>query len=88
MLVPHNHLAFFMVLVGYPAGVGLALLLGQPNPANAGFVFGGPIITYLDMRYRRKVGQRHWFHPHRGGHLMFIPVWILGVIWIILGLLL
>jgi len=87
LLIPQNRLAFCMIVGGYPTGVALAYLAGCPNPAIVGFVFAGPILVLLDLVYRRKVGKRCWFDPERGGHFLFMPVWLLGGIYVIFGLL-
>jgi hypothetical protein len=27
----------------------------------------------------------HWFHPARGGNLLFLPIWFYGTGWLLLG---
>ncbi|HWB59262.1 MAG TPA: hypothetical protein VG733_07210 [Chthoniobacteraceae bacterium] len=38
----------------------------------------GAAMFLGDLTYRATKGGRSWFHHLRGGHLFFIPVWILG----------
>jgi hypothetical protein len=58
----------------------------------------GPLLFGCDLLYRRNRkagpapsaiektdGARRWYHPRYGGHLLFIPIWALGLFWMLLG---
>lgn len=49
-------------------------------------IIAGPLCAALDLAYRYRRPERHWFHPNLGGALFFIPVWILGIVWLVLGM--
>lgn len=46
--------------------------------------FGGPITAVLDLHHRlkRKDGL---FLPSGGGHLFWLPIWIMGGLWTFFG---
>ena len=44
---------------------------------------GGIIVIILDLLYRYKAGEGDLLHPRKGGHVFFIPVWILGGLFIL-----
>ena len=52
-------------------------------------VIAGPLLFICDMLYRRKrtVGTegQWWYHHRRGGQLFFIPIWVFGLLWMLLG---
>lgn len=45
----------------------------------------GPLCIAFDLLYRWKKHPGYWFHPAGGGSIILIPVWVLGVLWTILG---
>lgn len=49
-------------------------------------IIAGPVVALADLLYRAKRGERRWLHPHSGGNLFFVPVWVLGVLWFVLGI--
>ena len=49
-------------------------------------IIAGPLIAILDLAYRFKSKNGHWFIPHRGGSLFFLPVWTFGAFWFVLGI--
>jgi hypothetical protein len=88
--------------------VSLATSAGFPSELNAASsaIVGGLVLFLWDFRYRQKKrhvapawniaetedAKRWWFHRHFGGHIFFIPVWMIGcfsIVWalaILLGL--
>jgi hypothetical protein len=44
-----------------------------------------PLCLTMDAVYRFMLSGRRWFHPSLGGAQFFIPMWILGIIWLVLG---
>ena len=49
-------------------------------------IIAGPLCAAMDLTYRFWRPYRRWFHPSFGGALFFIPVWILGIVWLVLGI--
>jgi hypothetical protein len=50
-------------------------------------LIAAPLLFVADLAYRHRsgAGRGWWYHPRRGGHFVFIPVWILGLFWMGLG---
>jgi hypothetical protein len=72
-----------MVFGGVGVGLVIACLLGCATAPPA-FLIGEPLAIGADLVYRARVGGRHWFHPHCGGHIGFLPVWVVGIMVIVL----
>jgi hypothetical protein len=80
-----------MLIFNYP-GIGMLILgfiigafatnsmHGSPFGASIGGLVAGGIDFYL-----RSNNENAWFHPDGGGHIWFIPVWIIGAIAAIVG---
>ena len=49
-------------------------------------IVAGLLCIALDLVYRFKRDDRRWFSPGVGGALFFIPVWVLGIVWLVLGI--
>lgn len=69
----------------YITGIGClaAILANRIAPESfAGATFLGLGLAWIaaDIFYRFKWGQRRLFHPRHGGHLYYIPMWILGLL--------
>jgi hypothetical protein len=43
-----------------------------------GMAGAGVFMIAMDILYRMKTGEGSLLHPRRGGHIMFIPLWIIG----------
>jgi hypothetical protein len=85
--VPHNELALGMVIGGLGLGAGIAWLVGCADVRGI-MLIGEPLAIAADLAYRARLGRRHWFHPHYGGHIAFAPVWLVGILVVVLVLLL
>jgi hypothetical protein len=48
-------------------------------------MIAGPIVSALDLLYRTKSRNGHWLRADGGGALLFIPVWLFGAFWLVLG---
>jgi hypothetical protein len=78
-------------------GLGLALVLAVFVPlgmARARFPSiaegvligaGGAISLLLDLGLRRALRHESLMEYHRGGRLVYLPVWIWGVLWLLVG---
>ncbi len=68
---------------------GIAFVAGHlfgVSSEGAVMIIAGPIAAVCDVGYRlRHGGSPSWFHPRRGGHLLFLPIWLFGVLWTVLG---
>ena len=80
-----------MLIFNYP-GIGMAVLgviisLFATNSFHSpiGVSLGGLLAGATDF-FMRKNNEGAWFHPAAGGHIWFIPIWVLGVIAIIGGI--
>lgn len=85
MIVIYNMIALGWVVLGLAAGVILNLLLFGSINSDRMLFFGGPFIILADMLYRIRVGEGKWFSPNSGGHIFYIPMWIVGILWVVLG---
>jgi hypothetical protein len=82
-----NLLGVLFAVVGAAAGAAGFWATGSPR---ALFLATGAAACAVDFFYRRKHAplSRYWLiAPHHGGHLFFVPIWGLGSIVAILGLL-
>ncbi len=50
-------------------------------------IASGPLIAAADLVYRRRFGNSRWFTANEGGMLFFLPVWQVGLLWMVLGVL-
>jgi hypothetical protein len=87
VIIYHNGNALWMVFTALLVGFAATSLFGIANP-HVALLVGGPVLVWIDMTYRRRVGGGRWFDHKAGGHMMLIPVWIIGVLWVALGALL
>ena len=49
-------------------------------------IIAGPLAAICDLIYRSQQPARSWFYPNRGGSLFFLPLWPLGILWLVLGI--
>ena len=78
-----------MVVVCLSVAYVVGLVIGT-TAENLLMLMGGPLLVACDLLYRGKragssSGHKRWYHPRLGGQLFFIPVWILGLFWGLLG---
>jgi len=80
-----------MLIFNWP-GIGMAILgfiisMFATNSMHSpiGISIGGLVAGGLDF-FMRKNNENLWFHPRAGGHIWFIPVWLLGAIAVIGGI--
>ena len=50
-----------------------------PGPPGMPFAIMGVLALGLDLAYRLTRRERSLFRPSKGGNLMFLPVWVLGL---------
>ena len=73
-----------MVAIAFAITFGIDQLAGISAEGPL-MIISGPLCAAMDLIYRFRHPERRWLHPNRGGALCFIPVWILGIIWLALG---
>src|SRR4051812_28944183 len=71
------------IAFGIAFGVGRLAGISAEGPL---MIIAGPLCAAMDLVYRFRHPDRRWFHPNWGGALFFIPVWILGIVWLVLGI--
>jgi hypothetical protein len=77
MIIIFNFIGAGIMLAGILVGSLVAHLFGDKSGAPS-LVLEGLIITTLDLLYRKKAGGGSLIHPRMGGHVMFIPAWLIG----------
>lgn len=79
-----NRLGLVFFLLAFGAGWGIARALG---PVSEGILMmlAGPILTVLDVGYRRIRGRPLLRLADDGGTVLFLPAWLWGLFWTGLG---
>jgi hypothetical protein len=83
MIIVFNLIGAGILLLAIIIGSSVAYLFGDKTGALS-VVVVSLVAIVLDVLYRRKRGGS-LFHPRRGGHVSFIPVWIIGLIFLGVG---
>src|SRR5262249_34490485 len=92
-------LDFLVDLLVFPGtnGLGLTLFLTTFAPlavAHARFptvaagvltVAGGTVSLLLDVGLRRALRHESLLEYHRGGRLLYLPLWLWGLLWLLVG---
>lgn len=73
-----------IVAISFAIAFGVGHLTGTSAEGPL-MIIAGSLAAAFDVIYRLKQSVRHWFHPSYGGSLFFLPVWIFGVLWMVLG---
>jgi hypothetical protein len=85
-----NVRGFVMFVLSFGAALAGANVLELPTdtPSNEGLymMVAGPVLTALDLGYRKHKRAPLVRQPSAGGTFLFLPVWIWGVFWFGLGL--
>jgi len=74
-----------MAAFAFAAAFGVGHLLGTDEEGPLMMV-AGPLCTLFDLFFRWKSIGGHWLSPNGGGMFFFIPLWMLGILWLILGM--
>jgi hypothetical protein len=86
----HLHLfsntpGMIMFVVAFGAALGIGQLLGISKEGLLMIIASPPLIA-ADIIYRAKSANKRWFHPDDGGMVLFLPIWMWGIWWLILGI--
>lgn len=84
-IIIFNVPGIIMIAIAFAIAFGAGHLAGTSAEGPL-MIVAGPLCIVLDLIYRFKRADRRWFSPVVGGALFFIPVWILGIIWLVLGI--
>ena len=76
-------IAMAAVAFGIAFGVGHLAGISAEGPL---MIIAGPLCAVFDLAYRLTLGERNWFHASAGGSLFFLPLWQMGMIWLVLGI--
>jgi hypothetical protein len=79
-----NWPGIIMVAIAFAMAFGIGHLAGISAEGPL-MIIAGPLCAAMDLVYRFRHPARRWFHPNGGGAVFFIPVWVLGIIWLALG---
>ena len=82
-MIIFNLVGIVIFALSFGIATGLAKALGLSTEGLT-MLIGGPLAASLDLAYRKFIGK-HWLRPGAGGSLFFVPVWLLGVVWSLLG---
>ena len=85
-MVPGTNAAGTVIFFGsFLAAIGVGELSGNV-PKGPLTLLGGVLVTGLDLLFRLCWLKCGLWNRERGATLLFIPIWIFGLIWIVLGL--
>lgn len=84
MLVIFNLHGLLFLGIGFAAAFALGAFAGWESEAEYMLVLG-PMVAGSDLAFRLLHKTGHWFWPRSGGHLFFLPVWMYGLLWTVLG---
>jgi hypothetical protein len=70
------------IALGIASGIGQLAGTSAEGPS---MVIAGLSCAAMGLAYRAKHSGRRWLHPNFGGALCFIPVWVLGIVWLVQG---
>ena len=79
-----NWLGFAFLAVGFAIAMSVRAVAGIQTEG-ASMLILGPVVLATDLAYRLLRKDGHWFSSSRGGSLFFLPVWMFGVLWTVLG---
>jgi hypothetical protein len=84
MIIIFNLIGAGILMAAGAIGYLVAYLSGEKS-GGLSILAGGLTAVVLDVLYRTKREDGSLFHPRRGGHISFIPAWIIGSVMIMVG---
>jgi hypothetical protein len=84
LIVIFNALGLAFIGIGFAVAMSIRAVAGIESEG-ATMLILGPVVAATDLIFRLSHRDGHWFSPRRGGQLFFLPVWMFGVLWIVLG---
>jgi hypothetical protein len=84
MIIIFNWPGILMVAIALGIASGIGQLAGT-SAEGPPMIIAGLLCAAMDLVYRVRRSGHRWLHPSFGGALFFIPVWILGIVWLVQG---
>jgi hypothetical protein len=84
LIIIFNALGLAFIGIGFGVAMLIRSVAGVESEGGTMLVLG-PIVAATDLIFRFSHRDGHWFWPKRGGQLFFLPVWMFGVLWTVLG---
>jgi hypothetical protein len=75
-----NRVGFFMALAAFGIAYAMRLRWGWLSDGVVLGVAAG-VCVGLDLFWRVGKGKRKWFRSANGGSILYMPVWLLGLVW-------
>ncbi|HEX2691465.1 MAG TPA: hypothetical protein VHN14_32865 [Kofleriaceae bacterium] len=79
-----NKLGFLAFVVAFGVAYGILWTLGT-DEEGLWMMIAGPLLSAIDVGYRRVVGLRLLGDVDRGPAILWLPAWVWGVFWFGLG---
>ena len=76
-----NRLGLFMALAAFGLAYTLRLQWSWLSDGILLALAAGMCLA-LDIFWRVGKGKRKWFRPANGGSFLYMPLWLLGVVWL------
>ena len=83
-MIVFNLVGLVMLVIGFGVAFGVDHLLG-PSAEGPLMLIAGLLVALMDGGYRTQRPGGHWLRGSGGGSLFFLPVWMFGVLWLVLG---
>jgi len=74
----YNKLGFLGFLIAFGAAYGILRTLGS-DEEGLWMMIAGPLLTLIDLGYRRVVGLKFFSDVSRGPAILWLPAWVWGV---------
>jgi hypothetical protein len=79
-----NWLGLAFLGIGFAVAMSIRAAAGIESEGGTMLILG-PVVLVTDLAYRLLRKDGHWFSSRQGGQLFFLPLWMFGVLWTILG---
>ncbi len=85
VIIIFNIVGAVMVIVSVALACGVSLLIGSQADGPI-MILVGSVCIFFDVSYRIRQPSGHWLSPFGGGHIIFLPVWLIGSISMVAGI--
>jgi hypothetical protein len=88
VIVVFNILGAVMLIVAVAIGFGVRIVTGTlADGVGDGpeMILMGSSCVFFDVTYRLRQPNGHWISPSGGGNIFFIPIWGIGAVWMVVG---
>jgi len=82
-VIVFNFTALIICAIAFGAGFGVTHIAGLEGEGPL-MLIAGPIAALLDLVWRKRHDD-NWFRANGGGSLFWLPVWLFGLLWLVLG---